>query len=114
MPRCCSDIAPVARIIAAQRPVSALDDPLRAFDDAVERRSQRFIQRIVESGSTLRRGGSGGDLLSLCCTAKARENPVGAGHDLAAKHNAAPFVAPAARALAGEAAPRRESTDQRH
>ena len=31
------DVVAVARIIAAQRPVGALDDPLGAFDDPVER-----------------------------------------------------------------------------
>ena len=42
------DVVAVARIIAAQRPVGALDDPLGAFDDAVERRAQHFVERMVE------------------------------------------------------------------
>ena len=43
------DVVAVACIIAAQRPVGALDDPLGAFDDTVERRAQHFVERMVES-----------------------------------------------------------------
>ena len=48
MPGGGGDVAAVARIIAAQRPIGALDDALGAFDDAVERRAQDFVERIVE------------------------------------------------------------------
>ena len=33
----CGDVVAVARIVAAQRPVGALDDPLGAFDNSVKR-----------------------------------------------------------------------------
>ena len=42
------DVVAVARIVAAQRPVGALDDPLGAFDDPVERRAQHLVERMVE------------------------------------------------------------------
>ena len=48
MPRRGGDVVAIACIIAAQRPVGALDDPLGAFDDPVERRAQHLVERIVE------------------------------------------------------------------
>ena len=79
------DVVAVARIVAAQRPVGALDDPLGAFDDAVERRAQHFVERMVERSGRAdrprawpRRFGFGG-------AAEARETAVGGGHDFAAQ-----------------------------
>ena len=50
MPRGGCDVVAVARIIAAERPVGALDDALGAFDDPVERRAQHLVERVVECG----------------------------------------------------------------
>ena len=107
------DVVAVARIIAAQRPIGALDDALGAFDDPVERRTQHFVERVIE-GRRARGGGGRRAPFDLHRAAKAREAAVGAGHDFAAEHDFAAFVGAAARMLAGEAAARGERADQRH
>ena len=55
MPRGGRNVAGIIGIIGAQRSVGLLNDPVRAFDDAVQRRSQRFVDDLVELGSHVAR-----------------------------------------------------------
>ena len=50
MPSGGCDVAAVARIIAPERPIGALDDAFGAFDDPIQRRAQHLVKRLVECG----------------------------------------------------------------
>ena len=100
--RRCGDVVAIACIIAAQRPVGALDDPLGAFDDAVERRAQHFVQGMVERGDARRLSRRRRCAFELRGAAEAGEAPVGGGDDFAVQHQHPAVVRAAARALAGE------------
>ena len=89
VPRSRSDIVAVARIVAAQRPVGAGDDPLGAFDDAVDRGAQQLVQRMIEGRGSRARRMSGRILLAFGGAAEAREAAVGRSHDFALEHNKA-------------------------
>src|SRR5260221_9023439 len=112
MARSGGDVVAIAGIVAAQRPVGALDDPLRAFDDAVERRAQNLVERIVEGGAARRFGH--GRSVGLHRTAEAGEAPLGTGYDFAIQHNFAAVISAAARMLTSEAAARGKRAHQRH
>ena len=51
VPRGGGYVVAIARIIAAQRAVGALDDPLGTFDDSIDRRAKHLVQCVVESGA---------------------------------------------------------------
>ena len=108
------DVVAVARIIAAQRPVGALDDALGALDDPVERRAQDFVERVVEiagprSPGLDRRRPEPRRCRESRRSCRRRRSPL-----RRSSTTERDFVAAAAGALAGEAAPRRKRADQRH
>ena len=97
------DVGAVARIVAAQRPVGALDDPFGAFDDSVERRAQHFVERMVERRGRADLGHGVGRIASLSAVPrKPAKLPSAAVTTSPFKTTRAAVVGPAARALTGE------------
>ena len=114
VPRGGRDVVAIARIVAAQRPVGALDDPLGAFDDPVERRAQRFVERMVEAAVRAGRGRRRRRRSISAVPRKPAKLPSAPVTTSPLRITTARFVGAAARALAGEAAARGERADQRH
>src|SRR5437016_1579044 len=92
------DVVAITRVIAAQRPIRALNDALGALNDPIERRPQHLIERMVEGGAARgldRRRRS----IGLHRTAESGEATVGAGYDFAVENHFAAIVGAAERVL---------------
>ena len=97
------DVVAVARIVAAQRAVRPLDDPLGAFDDPVERRAKDLVERMVELAAARRRHSRRRCSIDRCTALEAGEAAVRRRDDFAAKdERPLRFRGAAARALPGE------------
>src|SRR3954470_15255874 len=113
MTRGCGDVVAIAGIVAPERTIGALDDPLGALDDAVKRRAQNLIQRVIEDRGP-RQSCRRRRALRLHRAPKAGEAALGTRHYLAAENDLTAVVGATAGMLPGETAPCGKRADQRH
>ncbi len=78
-------IVPIACIIAAERAVRAIDDPLGTFDDSIDRRPKDLLQCAVEIGDLRASSTLVGGTIDDGRTPEAGEASVSSGDDFAAQ-----------------------------